>query len=111
MLLSSTLLLPQPHLQSSPYTLSSPVSFKLDEDNFLQLQLQALATICGHKLQNHLEKEKFPKRFSSIKDQEASNETQEYQDWLQQDQLLVSWLLALIEKAFANRMVGCKFAH
>ena len=53
---------------------SNPVSFKLEEDNFLPWRHQALAAIKSQKLQSHLSKEKIPSRFRSLEDESAGVE-------------------------------------
>ena len=70
-----------------------------------------MATIKAHKLQDHLNEEKIPKRFASEDDEESEIESQAYLNWEQQDQHLVSWLLASMDPTFTNRVVGCDFAH
>ena len=60
---------------------SSPMSFKLDEDNFLARRHQTYAMIKPHKLQNHLVKEKVPKGFLTQEDEEDENESQEFINW------------------------------
>ena len=95
----------------NPKTFANPVSFKLNEDNFLPWRHQALATIKAHKLLNHLKKDKVPARFNIEEAQDEENESQEFLDWEQQDQHLVAWLLASMEPEFTNRVVRCEFAH
>ena len=94
----------------SPKTLSNPVSFKLDDENYLTWRHQALASIKAHKLKYHLVAEKMPKRFCTPEDEEDDKESEEFLNWEQQDQHLVSWLLASMTPPFANRMVGCDFS-
>ena len=48
----------------APKSFSNPVSFNLDEENFLVWKHQALASIKGHKLQKHLCKENIPKQYN-----------------------------------------------
>ena len=47
----------------APKTFTSPVSFKLDEDNFMPWKHQALACIKANKLKDHLNKKKIPTRY------------------------------------------------
>ena len=53
----------------------SPVSFKLDEDNFMPWKHQALPCIKANKLKDHLIKKKIPERYASEVDQSAEIET------------------------------------
>ena len=95
----------------APKTFTSPVSFKLDEDNFMPWKHQALACIKANKLKDHLIKKKVPVRYGSVEHRIAEVESQEYLDWEQQDQHLVAWLLASMDPSFTNRMVECEFPH
>ncbi|XP_072084303.1 uncharacterized protein [Arachis hypogaea] len=89
-----------------PSFTSSPISMKLDEDNFLQWKDQAESTIEGHDLLHHITGERIPTRFL------PSGETNpRYAVWKRQDSLLKSWLLALMTKPFTTRMVGCVYAY
>ena len=66
-----------------PKTFSNAVSFKLDEENFLSWRHQAFATIKAHNLQNHLKKEKMPKRYKSEADKESEIQSKEFLNWEQ----------------------------
>ena len=48
----------------TPKMLSNPISFKLDEENYLPWKQQALATIKSHKLHNYLSKDMVTRRYS-----------------------------------------------
>ena len=87
--------------------LLNPVSFKLDDENFLTWRHQDLATIKAHKLKHHLVAEKMSKQFCTPED---DNKSEEFLNWEQQDQHPISWLLASMTPPFANRMVGCDYA-
>lgn len=93
------------------HTFSNPVSFKLDVENFLTWRQQAMSAIKGHKLKDYLKKEKVPKRFASEEDRLADKETEEYEHWEQQDQLLVTWLLASMSESLHTMMVRCEYAY
>nr|XP_025635699.1 uncharacterized protein LOC112729763 [Arachis hypogaea] len=53
---------------------------------------------------------KIPKRFRTDEDREAEIETQEFLDWEQDDQFLVSWLFASIDPSFTSQVANCEFA-
>ena len=95
----------------APHTFSNPVSFKLIDDNFTPWQQEAIATIKGHKLQNHLHKDKIPLMYSSDEDAAECRVNPEFLNWKQQDNLLLSWLLASLSESVRIRMVGCVFAY
>ena len=107
----STISVPNGSASFNPKTFTNPVSFKLNEENFLPWRHQAPATIKAHKLLNHLKKDKVPARFNTKEDQDEENESQEYLEWEQQYQHLVAWILASMEPEFTNRVVRCEFAH
>lgn len=90
----------------TPKTFTSPVSFKLDEENYMPWKHQALACIKSNKLKDHLNKRKVPTKYASKEDQVAENESQEYLNWEQQDQHLVAWLLASMDSSFTNRRLA-----
>ncbi|RYQ94570.1 hypothetical protein Ahy_B08g089505 [Arachis hypogaea] len=89
-----------------PSFTSSPISMKLDDDNFLQWKDQAESTIEGHNLLHHITGERIPQRFD-----ESGQITPEFALWKRQDALLKSWLLASMTKPFTTRMVGCVYSH
>ena len=95
----------------TPEKFSNPVSYKLSDDNFLLWQQEALAAIKGHKLQMHLQKDHIPAMYASVGDAEAGKVTTEFANWEQQDNLLLSWLLASLGESIRIRMVGCVFAY
>ncbi|MED6125783.1 Homeobox protein HD-1 [Stylosanthes scabra] len=81
---------------------ATPISMKLDEDNYLQWKDQAESKIEGNDMLNHLTDEDIP--HSSLPDGSANSE---FKKWKRQDALLKSWLLASMSKPFTTRMVGC----
>ncbi|XP_061340842.1 uncharacterized protein LOC133287288 [Gastrolobium bilobum] len=60
---------------------SNTIADKLDEESFLPWEQLALASIHGHNLQNHLNKEKVPVRFATQADQENEKESEDYATW------------------------------
>ena len=59
----------------NPKTFTNPVSFKLNEDNFMPWKHQALACIKANKMKDHLNKKKIPERYASKAYQSAEIET------------------------------------
>ena len=95
----------------APHTFSNPVSFKLTDDNFTLWQQEAIATIKGHKLQNHLHKDRIPPLNSSDEDAAERKVSSKFSNREQQDNLLLSWLLTSLSESVRIRMVGCVFAY
>ncbi|MED6186743.1 hypothetical protein PIB30_118928 [Stylosanthes scabra] len=91
--------------------IATPISMKLDEDNYLQWKDQALSTIEGNDMLNHVTGEEIPQQFTVSESGEATIVTPSYKKWKRQDSLLKSWLLASMSKPFTTRMVGCTFTH
>ncbi|KAJ1422579.1 gag-polypeptide of LTR copia-type [Sesbania bispinosa] len=95
-----------------PQTFYNPVSKKLDETNFLVWKHEAISTIKGYKLQKFITKDGgMPKKFLTNEDEELENLNTEFVNWEQQDQLLISWLLASMSKRLTTRVVGCEYTH
>ncbi|RVX03711.1 Retrovirus-related Pol polyprotein from transposon RE1 [Vitis vinifera] len=87
-----------------PVSFPHPVSSKLDNHNFLVWRKQILTTLRGHKLQHFLsETSVLPSKFLSSDDETQNHVNPKFQDWEQQDQLIMSWLLA----SLLTRMVNC----
>lgn len=59
----------------------------------------------------HLQKDHIPKMYASIADVEAGNVTTKFANWEQQDNLLLSYLLASLNESIQICMVGCVFAY
>ena len=57
----------------APHTFFNLVSFKLTDKNYLLWEQEVIATIKGHKLQNHLHKELIPNMYLSDADAIAGN--------------------------------------
>ncbi|WOL05075.1 hypothetical protein Cni_G13798 [Canna indica] len=93
-------------------TFSNPVSIRLDENNFLPWKQQTLATIRGFKLQRYIAgSHGIPAKFDSSEDEAQCNYNEEYLNWEQQDQLLMSWLLSSMSDPLTTRMVGCEYSY
>ena len=65
----------------APKTFTSPVSFKLEEDNFMPWKHQALVCIKTNKLRDHLNKKKILVRFAIEEDLVTEIEIQDYLNW------------------------------
>lgn len=52
-----------------------------------------------------------PKFLTATTDQQEGKINVEFENWEQQDQLLVSWLLASMSENLTRRMVGCDYSY
>ena len=91
----------------TPKIFSNPIVDKLDDESFLTWQKLTLASIKGQNLEDHLDKDKILKWFTSKEDDAAGIKSQSYKEWWHQD---YHQLLSSMYAAFKNRMVGCNFA-
>lgn len=88
-----------------------PVSIKLADDNYLPWRQQAMATIRGYKLQGFISGAPvIPPKFLSAADEASGTLNEAFLQWDQQDQLLMSWLLASMSDGMLVRMVGCDYS-
>uniref|UniRef100_A0A803QJK9 Integrase catalytic domain-containing protein n=1 Tax=Cannabis sativa TaxID=3483 RepID=A0A803QJK9_CANSA len=94
--------LPKTNLVSFSHSLS----VRLDEFNYLPWKYQVLAAIKGSRLQRFLEPNQALLQFITVEDQTANTVNPEYEDWEQQDNILVSWLLSSMSEKVLTRMVG-----
>ena len=84
------------------------ISVKLNEKNFLLWKQQILPCIRGRKLLRFLQGPAMvPPEFLTPEDEELGVVNQEFLDWEQQDQLLLSWLLSSLSNNMLTRVVGC----
>ena len=65
----------------TPKVFSNPIADELDDESFLPWQQLALASIRGLNLEDHLDKDKIPKRFASKEDEVAGIESKNYKEW------------------------------
>ena len=73
------------------------------------LLLVVRAAIYGHRLEKFLDRNTpIPLQFSSLEDQLHQILSEEFLQWRQQDQILVSWLHGSLSDSFLTRVVGCK---
>lgn len=92
----------------TPVSFSHPISSKLNHENFLVWRKQVLATICGHRLHQFLfDSSSSPPWFLSRSDEEACIINQAFLEWEQQDQLILSWMLASVSDDILTRLVNC----
>lgn len=99
------------HTRNAPISFKHVLSVKLDNENHLLWKQQVLAAVRGHNLTQFLESSNQPVKFVSDQDESAKAVTQEFLEWEQQDQLLVSWLLSSMTEGILTRMVGAESAH
>ncbi|RVW16830.1 putative mitochondrial protein [Vitis vinifera] len=94
--------------QFVPISFNHSISIKLDQNNFLIWCQQVEATIKGYKLSKFINGiDTVPPKFLSSTYETSGKINQDFSDWEQQDQLLVSWLLSSMSKGLLTRMVGC----
>nr|KYP64560.1 hypothetical protein KK1_019160 [Cajanus cajan] len=94
---------------TSPFarqTFNMPITIKLDNDNFLIWQQQVLATIQGLKLESFVHGNKIPPCYANKEDEIVKKENPKYTNYVQQDQLLVVWLLTSMSSPILTKMVG-----
>ncbi|XP_072090463.1 uncharacterized protein [Arachis hypogaea] len=85
---------------------ATPISMKLEENNYLQWKDQAKSTIEENDMLNHPTEEEISQ---ILLPNGAVNP--EFQKWKRQDALLKSWLLASMSNPFTTRAVGCTLTH
>lgn len=87
------------------------LSIKLDDRNFLPWTQQVEAVIIAHKLHRFVVNPVIPPKYANEANRAADNATAEYQQWLVQDQMLFSWLLASVSDSILPRVLGCKHSY
>nr|KYP36114.1 hypothetical protein KK1_042792 [Cajanus cajan] len=98
--------------QFIPQAFSTPISSKLNEDNFLIWRQQADSTIRGYCLKKHIIGAiHVPPQYESAEAKAKGVLNSKYEDFDQQDTLLKSWLLESMEPQFKVRMVGYEWCH
>ena len=91
-----------------PVSFPHPISFKLDNNNFLVWRKQVLTTLRGQKLQHFLSNYSvLPLKFLSQDDEIQHRINPEFIDYEQQDQPIMSWILMSISHTILTRMVNC----
>lgn len=70
-----------------------PLSLKLDDHNFLLWGQQVGGVITAHKLHRYVVNPEIPPQYANQDDRALGRETDAYQPWLVQDQMLFTWLL------------------
>jgi len=83
----------------------TPISLKLNDDNFLVWKQQVLATLRGLELTHFLDDSDVPSEFLPTQNN-SKLENPAYRPYQKQDQLLVAWLLASMSASLLTKMVG-----
>ena len=84
---------------------NTPISFKLNDDNFLVWKQQVLATLRGLELTHFLYGSVVPSEFLPTQNN-STLENPEHCSYKKLDQLLVAWLLASMSASLLIKMVG-----
>ncbi|XP_020218432.1 uncharacterized protein LOC109801728 [Cajanus cajan] len=92
-------------------TFNTPISTKLDDENFLIWEQQVHATIRGFNLGKYLLENSVPEKFKTKEDEAENKIREEYLQYDQQDQLVVAWLLASMTTPILTKMVGLVRTH
>ena len=90
----------------TPHTFSTPISLKLNDDNFILWQQQVTATVHGLNLSQFLEHPSSPPQFLTAENSESPTINPLFRQHQQRDHLLVSWLLASMTTPILKKMVG-----
>ncbi|KAF7803687.1 putative clathrin assembly protein [Senna tora] len=88
------------------------ITAKLDDKNFLVWKQQVLASIRGHRLTDFIAgAEAIPKKFEKESDAVAGTLSEKYIAWIEQDQLLLSWLLSTMSDSMQTLLVGIDHSY
>ncbi|KAL6322290.1 hypothetical protein AAG906_005259 [Vitis piasezkii] len=94
-----------------PISFNHSTSVKLENHNFLIWRKQIFSAIRGHNLQHFvIGVHDPPLKFRSSEDRSRGIVNQDFLDWEQQDQLLVSWLLSSMSEGVLLRCINCESA-
>lgn len=97
-------------LNDSVIQITTPVSTKLDRDNFLTWKSQIEPIINGFDLSHHIDDSSQPLTKSLVIG-DVSQANPRFLSWQKQDQLLLKWLRSTISSPILSQYVGCKTAH
>lgn len=98
-------------IKFSPVAFNHPLSIKLSTDNFLIWRKQIVSTVRGHRLHHYLDDSVSPPpKFATPADKTAGTINSEFLDWEQQDQLILSWILASVSEGVLPRLINCDTA-
>ena len=97
--------LPTAWLPSQIYHFNTPISLKLNDDNFFVWKQQVLTILRCLELMHFLDGNKIPPKFLHNQNNESLNNFV-YRNYHKQDQLLVAWLFASMSSALLTKMVG-----
>lgn len=93
---------------SSPVMFTHALSIKLTDNNFLLWNQQLEGVICAHKLHRYVVNPIIPVKYATETDRELDLQTEDYQRWLVQDQMLFTWLLSSLSESVLPQVIGCK---
>lgn len=88
-----------------------PLAIKLDDSNFLLCNQQVEAVIIAHKLHRYVVNPTIPPRYASEADRVLDFQTDEFQKWYVQDQMLFAWLLSSLSATFLPCVLGCRHSY
>jgi histone deacetylase 1/2 len=93
-------------------TFATPISAKLNDDNFLTWRQHAELTIKGYRLKKHiLGPDSIPEKFEKEGEKITTQIAPDFENYEQQDCLLKSWLLESMENQFKVHVVGCEWSY
>lgn len=103
---------PPPHIQSTSSTpnLSSVITAKLTDKNFLHWKQIVEAVIRANRLERFVVGPQIPPRFLTDEDRVHDRVNPAFQAWEAQDQHLFIWLLNSLSDQIHTRVVGCSHA-
>ena len=90
---------------TSIHQFTTPITLKLDEDNYLLWKHQVLASIRGLKLSHFLDGTNVPSTTASSA-ADSSSPSDDSLRYQQQDQLIIAWLLASMSTPILTNVVG-----
>ncbi|QHO08729.1 uncharacterized protein DS421_14g475180 [Arachis hypogaea] len=84
----------------------SPISNKLNENNFSTWRYQALLTIQSISIEDHLYADKVLEQFTKDSIKKIQSESESFKTWKLQDLTLSSWIIALTIVNFQNKVIS-----
>jgi len=94
-----------------PYHFTTPITLKLNYDNFLIWKHQDFATLRGLKLMHFLQSNNAPPWYLHPDDAHFLLVNDTYLQYDKQDQLIVVWLLASLTTLILIKMVRLESSH
>jgi len=92
----------------SAVTITEKLPIKLDGRNYLSWREQVESVIASRNLKQFLENPRIPMIYENERDRARDILTQEYQLWLVQDQMLVTWLKSSLSAAIFPLVFQCR---